>query len=289
MRGMRYVMAAGLAVGLLASAAWAQDAPAKAQPGRPVRLSSLVPAPAAPARKVKVTFLGVVTSPAGETLGQHLKLPEGTGLVVEFVQDDSPAAKAGLARHDVLVRLDDQILVNPEQLAVLVRIRKPGDKVGLAFIRSGKEEKAAAELGEHEQVIQPLGAGRVFVRPLLPPNVPGGLINLGPPAAASRLQPAEQAGLHWLLTNPSPALAQPGAAAMASASMSDGQHTINVTLSGSGRYLVATDAAGKVVFSGPIDTPDQLQAVPPEIRAKLGAMQVQIRVQQADEADPDTP
>ena len=99
----------------------------------------------------KATYLGVATSPAPEALADQLKLPKGVGLLVDFVDAKSPAAAAGLRKTDVLMKLDDQLLVNPAQLLVLVRMRKPKDKVALTLVRETEEQKVAAELGESEE------------------------------------------------------------------------------------------------------------------------------------------
>src|SRR5882724_4363828 len=58
-------------------------------------------------------WLGVSTSEASETLSSQLNLRPGVGLVINYVASNSPAAKAGLQKNDVLVRLDDQSLVHP--------------------------------------------------------------------------------------------------------------------------------------------------------------------------------
>src|SRR5829696_9143182 len=63
-----------------------------------------------PREKEVVTFLGVETAPVSETLGSQLGLPKESGLVVIHVVPESPAASA-LKQHDVLVKLDDQLLV----------------------------------------------------------------------------------------------------------------------------------------------------------------------------------
>ena len=99
----------------------------------------------------KATYLGVATSPAPEALADQLKLPKGVGLLVDFVDAKSPAAAAGLRKNDVLMKLDDQWLVNPAQLLVLVRMHKPKDKVALTLVRETEEQKVAAELGESEE------------------------------------------------------------------------------------------------------------------------------------------
>ena len=60
--------------------------------------------------KESVTFLGVETAPVSPTLTAQLGLSEGTGLIVNHVVPDGPAAGA-LKPHDILVKLDDQILI----------------------------------------------------------------------------------------------------------------------------------------------------------------------------------
>ena len=91
-------------------------------------------------------WLGVAIEEASETLGEQLGLDAGVGLVVTHVSADSPAAKAGLKKNDVLIELDGQSLVHPAQLRKLVQARKPGDKVKLVFHRDGKKQTESAAL-----------------------------------------------------------------------------------------------------------------------------------------------
>src|SRR5476651_1245031 len=99
--------------------------------------------------KGPVTFLGVETAPASRTLTEQLGLAPDTGLVVNTVAPDSPAA-AVLKPHDILVKLDDQKLIETRQLAVLVRGHKEGDEVALTYIRGGKEATAKVKLAKHD-------------------------------------------------------------------------------------------------------------------------------------------
>jgi len=107
------------------------------------------PMPAGPREMESVTFLGIASEPANPVLTDQLGLPDGTGLVVTMVAPDSPATNV-LKRHDVLVRLDDQILIEQRQLARLVRNHKDGDEVTLTFIRGGKETTAKVKLSKHD-------------------------------------------------------------------------------------------------------------------------------------------
>jgi protein involved in polysaccharide export with SLBB domain len=52
------------------------------------------------------------------------------------------------------VRLNSQILVNPQQLAVLVRTFEPGDELKLTVVREGKETMLTVKLEQRE--VKPL-------------------------------------------------------------------------------------------------------------------------------------
>lgn len=96
----------------------------------------------------EVAWLGVFTEEVSEPLGYQLSLKMGEGLLVTYVAPESPAAKAGLQKYDVLVELGDQLLVHPYQLAKLIRGQKEGDVVKFSLIRKSKKEVASATLGQ---------------------------------------------------------------------------------------------------------------------------------------------
>ncbi len=111
----------------------------------------------------KAAFIGVATAEVPGMLRDQLKLPRGMGLVVQFVVKDSPAGEAGLRANDVLEKLDDQLLVNGPQFAVLVRAKKPGASVALTIIRGGERSVVNVKLGEKEMpVLEDSGAVRQF-------------------------------------------------------------------------------------------------------------------------------
>ena len=102
------------------------------------------------ARAEKVAYLGVVVTQVDATLREQLKLERGLGLKISEVMAQSPAEKAGLKPHDILEKLNDQLLFNSAQFASLVRSLKTGDQVTLAVIRQGQPQKIEATLGETE-------------------------------------------------------------------------------------------------------------------------------------------
>jgi len=93
-------------------------------------------------------WLGVSIGEGSEALTAQLGLPPGAGLVVTYVAPESPAAKAGLEKNDVLVELDSNLLVVPTQLRKLVQVHKEGDTIELVFYRAGKRQSTSATLSK---------------------------------------------------------------------------------------------------------------------------------------------
>jgi hypothetical protein len=238
------------------------------------------------AEKEKVAFLGVETGPVSATTGAQLGLPRGTGLVVSHVVAKSPAAGV-LQEHDILLKLDDQILIETRQLAVLVRNKKPGEEVAIAYLRAGQRSTARIALGEHE--VPKLGAagafdvqgfsfspaGPIFERVMpLPGDVreeTDRTLSLIERARAAR-GPAGQ---------PSPVRIQieraegPGFRAMSvntgdsTLVFTDEAGTLELTHQAGAKTLVAKDAKGAELFAGPVTTPEERKALPAAVRARL--------------------
>jgi len=93
-------------------------------------------------------WMGVATLPLPKVVAEHKQVTPGTGLVVELVVEGSPAEVAGIQSNDVLTHLDDQILVSPEQLSVLLKHYQPGDEVEIKLLRKEEPEELRVALGE---------------------------------------------------------------------------------------------------------------------------------------------
>jgi hypothetical protein len=83
--------------------------------------------------------LGLTLSRASAVLRQQLALTRGAGLVVEQVAAGSAAARAGFSQHDVLVRLDDQLLLLPEQFDALLESAEKDTPLDCTVLRAGRE------------------------------------------------------------------------------------------------------------------------------------------------------
>jgi photosystem II stability/assembly factor-like uncharacterized protein len=68
------------------------------------------------------------------------------GVRIADVQKDSPAAKAKLAKGDLLLSLEGKDFAKTEHFLVLMQTLKPGDKIKLVYQRGGKKDSAEVTL-----------------------------------------------------------------------------------------------------------------------------------------------
>jgi serine protease Do len=69
-----------------------------------------------------------------------------SGVEVREVSKESGAEKAGLKEGDIITKVDDKKIENPDDLTKVIQSHKPGDKVIITFLRDKKEQKVTAEL-----------------------------------------------------------------------------------------------------------------------------------------------
>lgn len=225
-----------------------------------------------------VTFLGVEAMPVSTTVSVQLGLPRGTGLVVTHVAPKSPVDGV-LHEHDILLQLDDQILIETRQLAVLIRNHKEGDEVVLTYLRGGQKATAKVKLGKTEM---PKMAGVGFGGPA-PAGFPGGRFDTFRAPGSGEERADIDRVLSMIRRAPSgdPVRIQlehdggPGFRAMtlhtanSNIVYSDDEGSLELTNKDGQKTLVAKSAAGEELFSGPATTPEERAAMPPAVRARL--------------------
>lgn len=92
--------------------------------------------------------LGVQVSNITAEKAEELKLGVTRGVLIEEVEEDSPAAKAGLEADDVLLSFDGERLRSVRQLRRLVQETPAGSEVEIEFSRQGQKRTARAKLEE---------------------------------------------------------------------------------------------------------------------------------------------
>ena len=85
-------------------------------------------------------MLGVVTE---ETEG---------GVKVTEITSESAAKKAGIKEGDIITKIGETKITEPDQLSEAIRKHKPGEKVTVTLLRDKKEQKVTAELGKWKGV-----------------------------------------------------------------------------------------------------------------------------------------
>jgi hypothetical protein len=236
-----------------------------ATPARPGAAAVATKVVNAPAKTKRVTFLGAATSRATPGLREQLKLVKGTGLVVDSVEPKSPAEAAGLQQHDVIEKLNDQLLVNGEQLSALIRGMAEGDPVTLSIVRQGEHKTLKAKLGTRETTGEDTGMGMVMPDGLrwnvLPAGHPQTLALVGPPPAMVGGAPVRLDG-NVMVRNLD---------GRQSTEWSDGQYRIAIDKEGDMKPNVTIhDAGGAKIFQGPVPADDaELFQTHPELRDKL--------------------
>lgn len=114
------------------------------------------------------TYMGVVIESVPSVLRDYVDLPKGVGLLLPRIAKDGPAEKAGLVDNDILVKFDNQLVINYNQLSALLELKGVGATVPVTILRKGEEMTFELTLEERTR------KGVHFIHPDAPeaPEVP---------------------------------------------------------------------------------------------------------------------
>ena len=74
------------------------------------------------------------------------------GAKITDITKGSAAEKAGLQKGDIITKVDDEKIENPDMLADVIGFKKPKDEVKVTYKRNGKQSTAKATLGKRKNV-----------------------------------------------------------------------------------------------------------------------------------------
>lgn len=250
--------------------------------------------------KVPVTYLGVDTSQVPTVVSDQLGLAKGFGLVVDYVEPNSPAATAGVQQNDILKMLNDQILVEPSQLRKLLQTFPEGTEVTLTVLRKGQEQKLTAKLarkevpqqhgafpgGNHdgnwdfdatgdlkeqmqnlkEQLKEQLGDQRGIIRDA---------VTQAHEAARRARDDARRATdqLRIFFEDDGEVKASKIDLGKAQIVFSDDKGELKLANVDGKRLLTVKDPQGKLLFSGPVETKEDLDKMPVDIRERFNRLE----------------
>jgi serine protease Do len=118
---------------------------------QPLQMLAQAPAPLAPAAPPMAmrpgrSYLGVGVLEVDSARAKELKLKEERGVVITAVDEEGPAAKAGLKEGDVVLEYNAQRVEGVEQFIRFVRETPPGREVKLLVSRAGSNQVVAARI-----------------------------------------------------------------------------------------------------------------------------------------------
>ncbi len=127
------------------------------------------------------SWLGVQTSDLTPDQAREMKLGDEYGALVDKVEPDSPAAKAGLQKGDVIVEFAGERVRSVAEFTRRVHETPPGRTVEIGIRRNGAKETLNATLEARKNVFGPFmgeeRSGRVEVWPRV--NIPDLNLNFG--------------------------------------------------------------------------------------------------------------
>ncbi|HEU5312458.1 MAG TPA: PDZ domain-containing protein [Candidatus Udaeobacter sp.] len=300
-------------VAFLAIAGFAQTPPTPPQPPAPPHPPGL-PGDHEKPPKVPAIFLGVETSQVPTVVSEQLGLSKGLGLVVEYVVPDSPAAAAGIQQNDILKMLNDQILIEPSQLRKLLQTFSDGADVTLTILRKGQEQKVnvkltkkerpqrhswtpgdkheshwdfddTGDLGEQmqglkEQLQEQLGAQRGIIR---------GAVMKAHEAARRAREDARRAAREIRILSKDHGTLKATRIDLGQAQIvfSDDKGEMKLENVDGKKILTAKDTQGKLLFSGPVETKEDRDKMPADVRERYEKLQQNDLPAVAPETDAD--
>jgi serine protease Do len=92
-------------------------------------------------------WLGVAIQDVNKALAQSLELDKPQGALINAIELDSPADKAGIEPGDVITRLNGQAIIDADDLPHLVGMLAPDTKVKVEIIRKGKRKVLKVIIG----------------------------------------------------------------------------------------------------------------------------------------------
>jgi hypothetical protein len=248
-------------------------------------------AEAGPVETRQVAYLGVATRPLAPELRAQTELPAGVGLLIDAVSPDSPAARAGVKRFDVLHKFDDQIVCAAEQLTALVEAAGKDKQVAITLLRGGREQVVKLALGEREVAVGRAGGPGLGFKALGGIDGPGVPFDLGAllgeafaegmPGLGGDIQAQVQRQVQDALAQ---AQAQglggdvqarvlqfyPGGGRSQSVTvMSDAEGSVEIRDTDGERSVTIKDPAGQEVYSGPLAGDADREKIPEAFREKV--------------------
>jgi serine protease Do len=112
--------------------------------------------------KVLRGYMGINTGDLNPALARQFKVPDVSGVLVNQVEPNGPADKAGLKQGDVLRTLNGQNVDGTARFRALVAGMSPGAEIALGILRDGKSETIKITLIEQPTTVAGADGGQTL-------------------------------------------------------------------------------------------------------------------------------
>lgn len=96
-------------------------------------------------------YIGVYMQDLTAEVRKGLDLEVASGVLVSGVEDDAPAALAGVEEGDVIVKFNGKAVATPDELREAVSAVAPGAKARVDLVRDGKEKTLTVTVSERPE------------------------------------------------------------------------------------------------------------------------------------------
>ncbi len=100
--------------------------------------------------KIREIWFGFKVQDINPMLASHFKLENLDGVIVNYIQNKSPASKAGLKKEDVIIKINGNNIRNTEGAELAVSDISVGDKMKLTVIRKRKKISLVLDAVEYK-------------------------------------------------------------------------------------------------------------------------------------------
>lgn len=104
-------------------------------------------------------YLGVQLQELNKDLAPYFGVKEDEGALILRVEEDSPAEKAGLKSGDVITKIDDEKISDPEDVKEIISDLEEDDQIKIEIVRQNKKQTINVTLEEFE------GYHNLFISP----------------------------------------------------------------------------------------------------------------------------
>lgn len=95
-------------------------------------------------------YLGVQLHELNKDLASYFGVKADEGALILGVEEDSPAEKAGLKSGDVITKIDDENIADPEDVQEIISELEEDDEIKIEIMRQNRKQTINVTLEEHE-------------------------------------------------------------------------------------------------------------------------------------------